>query len=295
LGEITGQVTDATGGAVPGARITVTNADTNATREVTTNDSGVYSFPSLQPGVYNLRVEKSGFKVVTRNNVRLEVQQNARLDFELPLGQVSESVEVTAQAALLSSENATVGAVIDNKGIVELPLNGRNYLQLVALSPNVSFGFPSAGQAGSRQGGIRADQSISVAGQRANFNHFTLDGVENTDPNFNTFVVLPSIDALQEFKVQTGIYPAEFGREATQINVMTKPGTNEYHGTLFYFIRNDKIDAKNYAFTTARPPKDPFKWNQFGFTVGGPVSIPKLFNGRNRLFFMSNYEWTLEP
>ena len=115
--------------------------------------------------------------------------------------------------------------------------------------------------------------------------------MENTDPNFNTFVVLPSVDALQEFKVQTGVYPAEFGREATQINVSTKPGTNEYHGTLFEFLRNDKLDASNYAFTSNRPPKDPFKWNQFGFTLGGPVSVPKIFNGKDRLFFMTNYEW----
>jgi hypothetical protein len=291
LGEITGQVTDSTGAAVPGAKITATNVGTNATRDVVSNDAGVYSFPALQPGIYGMRVEKAGFKAVTRANIQLEVQQNARIDFELTVGQVSESIEVTADAAMLSTENATLGTVIENKRIVELPLNGRNYLQLVAMAPNVSFGFQAAGQAGSRQGGIRADQSIAVAGQRSNFNHFTLDGVENTDPNFNTFVVLPSIDALQEFKVQTGIYPAEFGRAATQINVSTKPGANDYHGTLFYFLRNDKLDAKNYAFTTARPPKDPFKWNQFGFTLGGPVSIPKLFSGKNKLFFMSNYEW----
>ena len=125
---------------------------------------------------------------------------------------MSESVEVSATAAMLSTDNATVGTVIDNKRIVDLPLNGRNALSLVALSPNVSFGFPAAGQAGNRQGGIRADRSISIAGQRSQFNHYTLDGVENTDPNFNTYVVEPSVDALQEFKVQTGIYPAEFGR-----------------------------------------------------------------------------------
>src|SRR5713101_10154854 len=291
FGEISGQVADSTGGAIPGAKITATNVNTNAMRSAVSNGAGIYTFPSLQPGVYNVRVEKSGFKAVTRTSVQLEVQQSARLDFELPLGQVSESVEVSAEAALLSSENATVGTVIDNQRIVELPLNGRNFLSLVALAPNVSYGFPSAGQAGSRQGGLRAAQSSSVAGQRANFNHFTLDGVENTDPNFNTFVVLPSIDALQEFKVQTGIYPAEFGRQATQINVSTKPGGNDYHATLFYFLRNDKLDSQNYAFTKARPPKDPFKWNQFGFTFGGPVTIPKLFNGKNRLFFMSNYEW----
>jgi hypothetical protein len=291
FGEITGQVTDPAGATVPGAKVTATNSATNAVREAVSNDAGVYGFPALQPGVYNLRVEKPGFRAVARNGVRLEVQQNARIDFELTVGAVTESIEVSAQAALLASENATVGTVIDSKQIVELPLNGRNYLELVSLAPNVSAGFPAAGQAGSRQGGIRAQQSISVGGQRSNFNHFTLDGVDNTDPNFNTSVVLPSIDALQEFKVQTGVYPAEFGREVTQINVSTKSGTNQYHGTLFHFLRNEKLDATNYAFTSARPARDPFKWNQFGFTVGGPVSLPKLFNGQNKLFFMANYEW----
>ena len=176
--------------------------------------------------------------------------------------------------------------MIENKRIVELPLNGRNYLQLVSLAPNVSTGFSSQGQAGARQGGIRAAQTISVAGQRTNFNHYTLDGVENTDPNFNTFVVMPSIDALQEFKVQTGVYPAEFGRQTSQINVLTKSGTNQYHGTLFEFLRNDKMDANPYSFTSIRTSKDPFKWNQYGFTLGGPVRVPKIFNGRDKLFFM---------
>ncbi len=291
FGEITGTVRDPSGAVISGAAVTITNVATNATRSTVSNEAGVYSFPSLPPGTYSVRAEKEGFKSVTHAGIQLQVQQSARLDFELPLGQVTETIEVSATAALLATENATVGTVVEQKRIVDLPLNGRNYLQLVAIAPNVSFGFPAAGQAGARQGGIRADQSIAVGGQRAQFNHFTLDGVENTDPNFNTFVVLPSIDALQEFKVQTGIYPAEFGRAATQINVSTKPGTNEFHGTLFYFLRNDKLDAKNYAFTTARPPKDPFKWNQFGFTLGGPVWVPKLFHGRNRLFFMTNYEW----
>ncbi len=185
------------------------------------------------------------------------MQQTVRLDIALTLGQISESIEVVAAAAQLQSENSTVGTVIENARIVELPLNGRNYLQLVALSPNVTTISPSAGQAGSRQGGDRAGQSIAVAGQRIMFDHFTLDGVENTDPNFNTYVILPSVDALQEFKVQTGVYPAEFGRNATQINVLTKSGGNDYHGTLFEFLRNDKLDAKNYAFTAARPPRTP--------------------------------------
>jgi hypothetical protein len=290
-GDISGEVLDSSGAAVPGVMITLTNTATNAARTTESNSTGSYTFPALQPGIYLLKAEKPGFKTFTRPNVEVQVQLSARITIDMQVGSLSETVEVTANAALLQSENSTVGTVIDNKRIVELPLNGRNALSLVALAPNVSFGFPAAGQAGSRQGGIRADQSISVGGQRAQYNRYTLDGVENTDPNFNTFVVLPSVDALQEFKVQSGVYPAEFGRGATQINISTKAGSNDYHGTLFYFLRNDKLDAKNYAFTTARPAKDPFKWNQFGFTMGGPVTIPKLFDGKNRLFFMANYEW----
>jgi hypothetical protein len=291
FGELSGEVRDQSGAIVAGARVTLTFTTTNATRTTQSNDAGIYVFPALQPGEYTLRAEKEGFKAYSLSAFAIQVQQSARIDIEMSVGQVSESIEVSAQAALLQSENATVGTVIDNKRILELPLAGRNPFNLVALAPNVNAGFPAAGQAGSRQGGIRADQSISVGGQRAMFNRYTLDGVENTDPNFNTFVVLPSIDALQEFKVQSGIYPAEFGRGATQVNMLTKPGGNEYHGTLFYFLRNDKLDAKNYAFTAARPPKDPFKWNQFGFTLGGPISIPKLLDGKNRVFFMTNYEW----
>ncbi len=291
FGDISGEVRDPSAAAVSGATIKITNVATNATRTTESNDNGLYAFPALQPGSYTLRAEKAGFKSFIRTNLELQVQASVRVDVDMQVGAVSESVEVSAQSALLQTENATVGTVIENKRIVELPLNGRNVLQLVALAPNVSFGFPSAGQAGSRQGGVRTDQSISVGGQRAQYNRYTLDGVENTDPNFNTFVVLPSIDALQEFKVQSGIYPAEFGRGATQINISTKSGSNAYHGTLFSFVRNEKLDAKNYAFTTARPAKDPFRLNQFGFTLGGPITIPKVVNGKDRLFFMTNYEW----
>ncbi len=290
FGSIAGEVRDAQSAVVPAAEVTVINSATNVARKTITNDAGLYSFPSLSPGTYDIRVAKPGFKTASAKSVQLQVQQNARLDFELVVGQVNEAVEVSADAQLLSTENATVGTVIENKRIVELPLNGRNYLQLVSLSPNVSYGFGSAGQAGSRQGGDRASQNISVSGQRSYFNQFSLDGVNNTDPNFNTYIIQPSIDALQEFKVQTGVYPAEFGRQATQINVSTKPGTNAFHGTAFEFLRNDKLDAKNYAFTSKPVVKDPFKWNQYGFTLGGPVWIPKIFNGRDRLFFMSNYE-----
>ncbi|MBI3208844.1 MAG: carboxypeptidase regulatory-like domain-containing protein [Candidatus Solibacter usitatus] len=290
FGEITGAVRDTTGAVVVSASVTIVNVATNATRSTVTNDSGVYSFPSLPPGMYNVRAEKQGFKRSNATNIEVQVQAVVRLDLDMTVGSVSESIEVSASLAMLSTENSTVGTVVENKRIVELPLNGRNYLQLVSLSPNTSTGFPSAGQARSRQGGFRSEQSIAVAGQRSSFNHYSLDGVENTDPNFNTFVIQPSIDALQEFKVQTGIYPAEFGRATSQINVLTKSGSNQFHGTAFEFLRNEKLDAKNYAFRTARPPKDPFKWNQYGGTFGGPVIIPKLFNGKDRLFFMGNYE-----
>lgn len=290
FGEITGKVTDASGAAAPEAAVIATNNSNNASRRTVSTVTGDYSLPSLAPGTYSVRVEKPGFKTDETRNVQVSVQQVVRLDFVLAVGQVTESISVEASAVQLQAENATVGTVIDNKRIVELPLNGRNYLQLVALTPNATTLSPSAGQAGSRQGGDRASQSISVAGQRIMFDNFTLDGVNNTDPNFNTYVVLPSIDALQEFKVQTGVYPAEFGHNSTQINVSTKPGGNHYHGALFEFLRNDVLDAKPYAFTANPPAKSPFKWNQYGFELDGPVRIPKVFNGRDKVFFMANYE-----
>src|SRR5688572_9941317 len=226
-GEITGVVRDTSGAVIPGATVTVINPSTNFTRTAITNEAGVYSFPALQPGRYNLKVEMPGFRTHTLSDVELQVQQSARLDIVMQVGAVSEVIEVTGTTALISSENATVGTVIENKRIVDLPLNGRNFLQLVSLSSNVSYGFSTVGQADAQQVGQRAAQNISVSGQRSMFNHFTLDGVENTDVNFNTYIVLPSIDALQEFKVQTGVFPAEFGRATAQINVSTKSGTNQ--------------------------------------------------------------------
>jgi hypothetical protein len=198
---------------------------------------------------------------------------------------VTETTEVTAVTSLITTENATVGTVIENRRIVELPLNGRNYLSLIALSPNVSAGFAGAGQAGDRQGGSRANQQISISGQRREFNYYTLDGVDNTDVNFNTYIFLPSVDALEEFKVQTGIYSAEFGRAAGQVNVVTKSGSNTFHGTVFEFHRNDKFDARPYAFTAAQAAaaQTGLQWHQFGYTATGPIA-------NNRLFFMSNYE-----
>ncbi|PWU00502.1 MAG: hypothetical protein C5B51_25025, partial [Terriglobia bacterium] len=182
LGQITGEVADASHSAVPDSTVTLTNTATNAVRQASTNDQGLYTFPSVPPGIYNMRVEHPGFKSAASNNVEVQVQQTVRLDFTLEIGQVTESVQVEATAALLQSENATVGSVIESKSIAELPLNGREYLNLVTLSPNVSNLAPPSGQAQSRQGGDRANQSISAGGNRIVFDYFTLDGVVNTDP-----------------------------------------------------------------------------------------------------------------
>jgi hypothetical protein len=290
FGEITGRVTDSSGAVLPGAVLTLTNLKSNAFRRGVTTAAGDYSFPSVPPSTYQLKTEVSGFKVWLSGPFEVQVQQVVRIDVALQVGEASERVEIAANADLLQSETAALGAVIENKIVTELPLNGRQYLNLVALSPNVNVLSPAAGQAGSRQGGDRAQQAISTGGQRIFFDYYTLDGVNNTDPNFNSYIALPSIDAIQEFKVQTGVYPAEYGHESSQVNVLTKSGGNAYHGALFEFLRNDVLDAQPYAFTSVHPKKSPFKWNDFGFELDGPVRIPRVLNGRDKLFFMSNYE-----
>src|SRR5687767_1944800 len=284
LGTITGEVKDGSGAVIPGASVTATNTGTNATREMASNEAGVYTFAALPPGPYVVKAELQGFKTV-QNAVELHVEQTVRVNFTMEIGTLSETTEVTGVAPLITTENATVGTVIENRRIVELPLNGRNFLSLVALSPNVSAEFAGAGQAGDRQGGSRANQQLSISGQRREYNYYTLDGTDNTDVNFNTYILLPSVDALEEFKVQTGIYSAEFGRAASQVNVVTKSGTNQFHGTVFEFHRNDAFDSRPFSFTSAQAalPKPPFKWNQYGYTLGGPIWT-------NKVFFMSNWE-----
>src|SRR6185436_18346990 len=292
-GEITGEVKDQSGAVAAGAAITVTNTATNVSRSTVTNTAGVYSFPNLVPGTYQVKVVVPGFDTVVKNGIELQVQASVRADFDLKVGTSTQTVEVSGMTAMLTTESATVGTVIEEKRITDLPLNGRNFFSLVALSPNVTYGFAQAAQAAGRQGGSRSTLTMSLAGARSAWSNYTLDGITNTDINFNLYIVLPSVEALQEFKVQTGIYPAEFGRTAGQINVSTRGGTNEYHGSAFEFLRNDKLDARPYFFkdpespTQVAPDKQPYRQNQYGFTLAGPVRIPKLFNGRNRVFFMS--------
>jgi hypothetical protein len=280
FGEITGKVTDSSGAVVPSATVTVTNVATSQVRQIETNETGNFTVPFLPPGSYRVQVEKTGFKTAARSDLRLQIADSLRLDFTMELGTVTEAVEVQAVAPLLTTESGTVGTVIDNKRIVELPLNGRNYLQMVALSPNVSAEQGAGGEAAARKGGTRTEKSLSVAGARNQFNHYTLDGLENTDMSYNIYALQPSIDALQEFKIETGVYSAEFGRGAVQINVATKGGQNALHGSFFEFVRSDTFDAKEYKQVGE---KNPFLRNQFGFAMGGRII-------RDRLFFMSNFE-----
>lgn len=281
-GGISGTVFDPSRSPLSGASITLTNTATGQKRQVATTEAGTFSIPFVQPSEYEVGVAMTGFKSAVRKGVSVQIDVIARLDFSLELGQVFESVEVVGDAPLLNSDNASVGTVIENKRIIELPLNGRNWLQMVALSPNVSAEMRASGHVDSRQGGERGRQAISIAGQRQFFNRYTLDGVENTDVNYNTYVVRPSIEALEEFKVQTGIYSAEFGRATAQINATTKQGGNRHHGAVFHFLRNDVLDAQEWQ---QQGGKNPFRRNQYGFVWNGKII-------RDRLFFLSNFEGT---
>src|SRR5258706_632780 len=296
-GSITGEVKDQSGAVAPNAAVTATNSKANVARSTATNAAGIYSFPDLTPGIYDVKVVATGFATIVKTNIELQVQQTARVDFALAVGQAAQTVEVSASATSLDTESATVGTLIEEKRIIELPLNGRNFFSLVALAPNVAFGFLPAQQASGRLGGTRSTLTMPLSGARATWANYTLDGITNTDVDFNTYILLPSVGAIQEFKVQSGVYPAEFGREAGQVNVSTKPGTNTYHGTAFEFLRNNRLDARPDDFSSStrstpnpRPRIHHYRRNQYGFTLGGPVQIPKVVNGKNRLFFMSNFE-----
>ena len=281
-GEISGTVLDASGSVLPGVRVTLTNAATNAIRLTQTNESGVYVFPAVPPGNYTLKVELEGFSTAQQTNINVQVGSANRFPFTLAIGQLTDVVSVVADTPVIQTQNASIGTVIENRSIVELPLNGRNYLQLASLIPGATTNGPASAQGQQRMGGQRNSFSLNVAGQRIHFNHYSLDGIENTDLNFNSYMLLPSVDALEEFKVESGIFGAEFGRAVAQINASTKSGTNAFHGSVFEFVRNAKMDAKNF-FDPQDKPIPPFTRNQYGTTLGGPVIS-------NKLFFMFNWE-----
>ena len=262
---IFGNVQDSSGAVIPGAEVEVTNTRTGVSRKTVTNHSGDYIVTQLPNGDYNVRIEADGFKAYVQQGVNVQVDENRQANAVLELGSVTESVEVAAELVQVETRSGALREVVDSKRIVELPLNGRNPLQLQYLVPGV-------GAIGAKDQAQNA--SVSINGSRTNANNYQLDGGDNHDPYFNSPSVFPSPDALEEFSVQTNAYGADRGRNAGAfMAAVTKSGTNEFHGTLFEFLRNEKLNARNY-FAVDVPP---FRRNQFGGTVGGPIRKDKTF------------------
>ena len=295
---IEGIVSDNTGAVIAGAKVTVTNVGTNVSLTTTSNSTGNYTFPLIQVGDYSVRCEMKGFKVEIVKNLRVETAAQARQDFRLDVGAVTESIEVAANAVMLNTENATVGAVIENRRIVELPLNGRNMQNLAVLVPGVQYGIRNG--LGDGSGGFPIPgQSFAVIanGQRETNQVISLDGVDAKDPRIHTAPFVPSIEAIEEFKIQTNAYSAEYGfGGGAQVTITMKSGTNSLHGTFFDFLRNDAFDAENYFLNFELAPgaprlkKNTLRQNQYGFVLSGPVFLPKLYNGKNKTFWAFNYE-----
>jgi len=285
-GQINGIVTDTSGAVLPGVTVEATNAATGAVRVAVSGDDGLYTLPLLQPGLYNVRAELAGFRVALQEGVRVTVTETARVAFQLEVGQVTETVTVVAQATLVETANATHGIVIDQQKVVDLPLNGRNFTQLGTLIPGV-VAPPSGlgGQAGdATPGGFgNVTGGFNVNGMRNQSNNFLMDGATNND-TFNTgFVLRPPPDAIEEFKILTHAFGAEYGRNAgSVVNVVTKSGSNTLSGAAWEFNRDDALQARNF-FAPGNQPKPELKQNQFGAAVGGPMV-------RNRLFGFGYYE-----
>lgn len=285
---LTGRITDPTGAVMPGASVKARSVDTAIETATESNAEGYYTLPSLQPGRYELSISKQGFVPVRQTGLELTVQQVARLDVTLQVGSVNESVEVTAQAQLLDSESSTLGQVIGNKQVTELPLLGRNTYALAMLVPGVrpSFGVNN----------VVIDQistvSYSINGQRATSNEFLLDGAPNSTSSQNQPVINANPDMVQEFKVETNSFSAEYGRAAGGVfNVITRSGTNDVHFTAYEFFRHENLSANDFFANISGTEKAPFRFNQFGGTLGGPIYIPKIYDGRNRTFFFFNTEF----
>jgi hypothetical protein len=288
-GAILGTVTDASGSAIHGATVTLTNEGTSATISTTTGNDGNYKFTPVRIGNYKLTVTFQGFETITRPHVSVNVGENVVADFTLKPGNVTTTVEVTAAAPVLQSQDASVGQVIDSRSVNDLPLNGRNFTFLAQLAAGVNT--PQADTRGNAASG-----AFSANGLRPAQNNYLLDGIDNNSDtvdflNGTNYVVLPPVDAVEEFKVQTSDFSAEFGRSgAAVLNATIKSGTNEFHGDVWEFFRNDKLDAADFFENQHQVPKGDLQQNQFGFTAGGPLYIPKVFNGKNKVFLFGDYQ-----
>jgi hypothetical protein len=278
--QVTGRISDQSGAVVPDAQVTITNQQTGLTRSSVSSSEGNYTLPLLPPGEYRLAVKKEGFKPVVRPDIVLNVEQVARLDFMLEAGAVTETVTITSDAPLLNSETSSVGQVVDNKTVVTLPLNGRNYTQLAVLMPGAT-----------PQQSSRTSDGFVLNGQRAFQNTFRIDGIDNNNyilgvSTGSSQALRPSVDAIQEFKVESANFSAEYGNSAGGIITLAiKSGTNEIHGSAFEFLRNDKLDANDFFANKAGLKRPPLRYNQFGGTIGGPV-------WRNHTFFFGSYQGT---
>jgi hypothetical protein len=281
---LSGTVRDPAGAAVPGATVRIVSTTTNVETAVTTNAEGIYQAPSLPAGTYTVRAGASGFKTAVRNDVVLEVSQQATLDINLEVGSVSESVDVTAHAEVVDATTSSVGDVVDHAAIENLPMIDRNPYSLIFLVPgtNGSVGL------------TYNSDNISANGGRPGSAEILIDGSASSPPGanpINILTIFPSVDALQEFRVQTSTYSAEFGKSGGGIvNMVFKSGTNQVHGTMFEFLRNSILDANSFYNNLNGIPLQDYRKNQFGASIGGPVVLPRFFNGRNKLFFFGDYE-----
>jgi carboxypeptidase family protein len=277
-GTILGSVTDSTGAVMPGATVTMTHLGTGLVRTVVTDAAGEYTAPSLPTGKYSVRAELSGFKTATVPSIEVGVDQHVRINVKLEIGAVEESVTVTGASPLVQTSTSELGTTVQEEQIKTLPLNGRNFVNLTRTVPGVVRGIPGANIDGAGSLAWRASASFSANGQRPRDNNYMLDGVDNNETWLQTVVLFPSVDALDEFKMQTSTYSAEFGHSlGGVVNLQIKSGSNQMHGSGFEFLRNSAFDANNFFNNRAGRDKPDFSQHQFGGTYGGPIAKDKTF------------------
>jgi len=287
-GDLVVRVVDPTDLIVTGASLSLTEVETGITHAAVTDAQGIYLFGQLKPGLYKLEVGASGFRTTNVHDIRVQVGQRARVDVRLAVT-LSEEVNVSAATAtLLNAESAAIGQVMDNRTIVELPLNGRNFIQLAQLSAGTTPLGIGVSPASSWTG--RGDMTLSIAGGRESNNSFLVNGIETRNARFGNAGIRPSVDAIQEFKIQRSTFGAEFGRSAAIINTTIKSGTNQLRGSVFEFHRDERFDATDFFLNRTGRTKQPFQQNNFGTSVGGPLSLLTLYRGQNRTFWFFNYE-----